>query len=335
MIGLVRHIEYLLLHNDRVVVPGLGCFAVVYCEARFLSGGTSLLPPVRSVAFEESGETGSELLLQSVMRAGFMTRDEALAAITDEVKSIRENLEQGNDYLLGRLGRLVWNEGRVEFRLADDNLLEYPRFGFAPVEIIPREEEPVEVGNPVEETAQRADRIYISFPRRVVRAAAVAAAVIVFLLMLSKPINTPDTTVNYAGILSAELLGKTTQPTGGQAIDEAEATEWGVTDLSVGETAVQGIAAPVEQPETLQSTTEPKPYYIIVASLPSRKLAEKQIECFRQQGVSSQLHIYETPRKARLYIASFDDFQEACQYRARLVKEQPLFANAWIMNAED
>ena len=74
-------------------------------------------------------------------------------------------------------------------------------------------------------------------------------------------------------------------------------------------------------------------YYIIVASLPSKQMAEKQIECFHRQGVSADLQIYETARKSRLYVASFDDFDEARRYHSRLVQEQPLFANAWIMRA--
>ena len=47
MIGLVRHIEYLLLHNDDVFIPGLGRFTVLCDEAKIQSGGTSFLPPVR------------------------------------------------------------------------------------------------------------------------------------------------------------------------------------------------------------------------------------------------------------------------------------------------
>lgn len=67
---------------------------------------------------------------------------------------------------------------------------------------------------------------------------------------------------------------------------------------NVLETAVHDI-------ETARNT-----YYIIVASLPSKQMAEKQIECFHRQGVSADLQIYETARKSRLYVASFDDFDE-------------------------
>ena len=57
MIELARHIEYLLLHNDRVSVPELGVFTVTYREARLLPDGSSFLPPVRSIGFLP-GETG-------------------------------------------------------------------------------------------------------------------------------------------------------------------------------------------------------------------------------------------------------------------------------------
>ena len=54
---------------------------------------------------------------------------------------------------------------------------------------------------------------------------------------------------------------------------------------------------------------------------------------FSPTGRSADLQIYETARKSRLYVASFDDFDEARRYHSRLVQEQPLFANAWIMRA--
>ena len=305
MIELARHIEYLLLHNDRVSVPELGVFTVTYREARLLPDGSSFLPPVRSIGFLP-GETGDdERLLRSVMRAGFLSYDEAREALDGEVGSIRRAIEADGEYRLGRLGRFIQRDGGLSFCADEANFVEYPRFGFAPVEVNLLEEPEVENEVAVVEEAKTPDRIYISFPRRTLRAVAVAAAVIVFLLMLSKPVHTPDTTVNYAGLLT-----------------RAESQQ---TAPAAKETTVITADAP--------ATADT--YYIIVSSLPSKRLAEKQIECFRQQGVACDLHIYETARKARLYVASFNDFEEARQYLSQLVKEQPLFENAWIMNARD
>lgn len=328
MIGIARHIEYLLLHHGRVTLPGIGTFAVGYREARLLPDGSSFLPPVRSVEFHPDECGDDERLLRSVMRAGFISRDEAARAIADEADAIRRAVEAGGDYRLGRLGCFVQHDGRLDFRADDTNFIEYPRLGFAPVEVQLLEEPEAENETAVTDEVKTPDRIYISFPRRALRAAAVAAAVIVFLLMLSKPINTPDTTVNYAGVLSAELFG----PSG-------DTTQAGVDEAVVDTTTRAADAVSVEAPLPAAAVTEPgtatDTYYIIVSSLPSKRLAEQQIDCFRQQGISCDLHIYETPRKARLYVASFSNFDEARRYLSQLVREQPLFENAWIMNAGD
>ncbi|WP_272960138.1 hypothetical protein [Barnesiella viscericola] len=329
MIGIARHIEYLLLHHGRVTLPGIGTFAVNYREARLLPDGSSFLPPVRSVEFypDECGD--DERLLRSVMRSRFIFRDEAARAIADEADAIRRAVEAGSDYRLGRLGRFVLHNGQIDFQVNETNFVEYPRLGFAPVEVQPLEEPEAENETAVTVEDKTPDRIYISFPRRILRAAAVAAAVIVFLLMLSKPINTPDTTVNYAGVLSAELFGPSS--TVQASVDEAVVD---TTTLAPNTVSVEAEAAHPATTVTEAGTTA-NTYYIIVSSLPSKRLAEQQIECFRQQGISCDLHIYETPRKARLYVASFGNFDEARQYLSQLVREQPLFENAWIMNAGD
>ena len=327
MIELARHIEYLLLHNDRVSVPGLGVFTVTYREARLLPDGSSFLPPVRSIGFLP-GETGDdERLLRSVMRAGFLSYDEAREALDGEVDSIRRAIEADGEYRLGRLGRFVQRDGGVRFCADEANFVEYPRFGFAPVEVNLLEEPEVENEVAVVEEAKTPDRIYISFPRRTLRAVAVAAAVIVFLLMLSKPVHTPDTTVNYAGLLSAELFGTANDTA--QLLDEGDVPDTRAESQQTAPAAKETTVITADAPATADT------YYIIVSSLPSKRLAEKQIECFRQQGVACDLHIYETARKARLYVASFNNFEEARQYLSQLVKEQPLFENAWIMNARD
>lgn len=329
MIGIARHIEYLLLHHGRVTLPGIGTFAVGYREARLLPDGSSFLPPVRSVEFHPD-ECGDDVrLLRSVMRSGFISRDEAARAIANEADAIRRTVEAGDDYRLGRLGRFVLHDGQIDFQVDETNFIEYPRLGFAPVEVQPLEEPEAENETAVTVENKTPDRIYISFPRRILRAAAVAAAVIVFLLMLSKPINTPDTTVNYAGVLSAELFGPSS--TVQASVDEAVVD---TTTLAPNTVSVEAEAAHPATTVTEAGTTA-NTYYIIVSSLPSKRLAEQQIECFRQQGISCDLHIYETPRKARLYVASFGNFDEARQYLSQLVREQPLFENAWIMNAGD
>lgn len=200
----------------------MGRFTVLCDEAKIQSGGTSFLPPVRKVAFESVATGDSGLLVRSVMRAGFISWNEAVEAIAEEVESVYKHLEQGGDYGFGRLGRLVLVDGNVCFQPQENNSIENPRFGFSLLEITPREEDAEEREIPTVEAEKVRDRVYISFHRRTVRAAAVAAAIIVFLLMLSKPINTPDTTANYAGLLSAELFGQADTTTDEAVVNDFE-----------------------------------------------------------------------------------------------------------------
>ncbi len=342
MIGWIRHIEYLLLHNDRVAVPGLGCFEVIHHEARLLPDGCSFLPPTRSIAFEAGEGTENDLLVCSWMRACFISRDEALVEIAEEVARLRQQLESEQCCQLDRLGVLVNEDGVIAFRSGEENRVEHSRFKWEPLTMAPlsdslEEAEPVVTDEYVEEESQHesTDRIYISFSRRFARVASVAAAVILFMLMVSRPVDTPDTTSHYAGVLSAELFAQSDEP----VVCETDLWE----PLAVPEeTVVQSTpVASVQAEESVlpiepvQSQVAPvktgRNYYIIVGSLPNKRLAEKQIECFRQQGVSAELMIHESPNKARLYIASFDKIGEAQKYLAQLVKEQTIFANAWIM----
>lgn len=66
------------------------------------------------------------------------------------------------------------------FQPQENNSIENPRFGFSPLEITPREEDAEDREIPTVEAEKVRDRVYISFHRRTVRAAAVAAAIIVF-----------------------------------------------------------------------------------------------------------------------------------------------------------
>jgi hypothetical protein len=75
------------------------------------------------------------------MRAGFISWDEAVEAIAEEVESVYKHLEQGGDYGFGRLGRLVLVDGNVCFQPQENNSIENPRFGFSLLEITPREED--------------------------------------------------------------------------------------------------------------------------------------------------------------------------------------------------
>ena len=67
MINLARHIEILLLEHDCVVIPGIGGFITNAEEARFLEQEWQMMPPYRTVRFNQALKSNDGLLVQSYM----------------------------------------------------------------------------------------------------------------------------------------------------------------------------------------------------------------------------------------------------------------------------
>ena len=67
MISLARHIEILLLEHDCVVIPGFGGFITKAEEAKFLEQEWQMMPPFRTVRFNQALQANDGLLVQSYM----------------------------------------------------------------------------------------------------------------------------------------------------------------------------------------------------------------------------------------------------------------------------
>ena len=67
MISLARHIEILLLEHDCVVIPGFGGFITKAEEAKFLEHEWQMMPPFRTVRFNQALQANDGLLVQSYM----------------------------------------------------------------------------------------------------------------------------------------------------------------------------------------------------------------------------------------------------------------------------
>ena len=76
-------------------------------------------------------------------------------------------------------------------------------------------------------------------------------------------------------------------------------------------------------------------YILVIGSLPTRSLAEKQIAEFKAMGVTDAISIYESNGKHRLYIEGYESIEHA-QARVNYYNEQPnrLFAGIWICSTK-
>lgn len=110
MSTLFRHIEYLLLRHDCVMVPGLGAFVATVTPASIDLERGVVTPPVRNVMFNRSIRLDDGLLANSVAREAGISFADARAVILKEVNAMTAALENTGRIDCGRLGQLSRND---------------------------------------------------------------------------------------------------------------------------------------------------------------------------------------------------------------------------------
>lgn len=112
----------LFLDHDCVVVPGLGGFVCNRQDARYDEARQELIPPYRSVLFNERLVHHDGVLAQAVARAEGITLDAAVALIESEVAALKADVLEGKTVSIARVGRLYkGNNDRVQF-MADEEM---------------------------------------------------------------------------------------------------------------------------------------------------------------------------------------------------------------------
>lgn len=118
MSNLSRHIEYLLLRHDCVIVPGLGAFINSYENASLDFEKGIFTPPLRKVGFNREIKVDDGLLADSYCRKLNVNFEEARQIIVHEVSEIKDSLTHGLIVKIGNIGNLHLG--------VEDNLVFYP-----------------------------------------------------------------------------------------------------------------------------------------------------------------------------------------------------------------
>lgn len=116
MISMIEHIEYLMLSNDCVVVPGFGAFIAQYTSSNNCAQNSTFKSPKRSISFNASINHNDELLANSIAKKALIPYAEALKQIEKSTTICRQALSDGSEVPFGRLGFFISNaEGHIEF----------------------------------------------------------------------------------------------------------------------------------------------------------------------------------------------------------------------------
>ena len=142
---LSKMVKELILDNDKVVLPGLGCFVAELVPSTFSDKGYTINPPYRRLYFRSKPDQGDELV-KFYAASNHVQMEIADRIITDFVSELKSVLHTKKTIVFPGLGRLRATKENNVFFVADEDLDIYPDgFGLEPVSLKTNQETVEEV----------------------------------------------------------------------------------------------------------------------------------------------------------------------------------------------
>lgn len=113
MKDLAEHIEYLLLQQNVVNLPGLGRLIVKVLPAHYSEEDFTFLPPSRNLLFEADTQAEDNGIQALLMRMHHLSADMARALVTNYVADLRDNLLSLGEAELGSIGQFLQEDGGI------------------------------------------------------------------------------------------------------------------------------------------------------------------------------------------------------------------------------
>lgn len=298
--SITRHIEYLILRHDCVIVPGLGAFIAQYIPARIDEMSGFIIPPARELSFNSQVAHNDGLLTASIARATGTTFDIALSSIENQVASLKSQIENCGEFAIGRLGVLRSNtEGNLAFEPFKSTVIS-PRLTGLPSFAI----NPYDVSANSNSDAPTHNRVRHVF-NTVFRAAASVALLIGLGIMLSTPVIEHKAEMAGFGKSITFFQSQAEEieiPNPNQTLSFSNANPEEATAIFSPERVDEQSG----QKKTEQFTANDAFYFLIVASLPTQAKAEEYIAAHPD----SSLKILVSDNRYRIYSASGMTYNE-------------------------
>ena len=142
---LSKMVKELILDNDKVVLPGLGCFVAETVPAYFSDKGYTINPPYRKLYFRARPDEG-DALVRFYVRSNDVSYEVAEKIIKDFIAELKSVLHVKKAVVFPGLGRLRATKENNIFFIADEDLDIYPEgFGLEPISLKTHQETSEEV----------------------------------------------------------------------------------------------------------------------------------------------------------------------------------------------
>ncbi|MDL2222556.1 SPOR domain-containing protein [Bacteroidales bacterium OttesenSCG-928-M11] len=307
------HLAYLLTKHECIIVQGLGAFIVIPNNEKQKEAEGLWLTPENSLGFNPNITHVDGLLANSLSKEKGISYKEACWLVKQYGEDVKSKLISGQTINIPWIGSLkLLSDGKIEFIPAAKLSCNSSFYGFANFHLSPLSELTQEVifESPTEVIEINSRKSYNKK-----RFATIAAAV-ASLFILSIPAN------DYSGSnhQSASILNFRSLPS---TSIEMEKEQTIAPDTLV-----------LTQEKIIETNINPAPntryYYIIVASLPTKELAEKKVFEYRENDFP-QAAIVSKEDKHRIYVNKFEDKNEAESFLNSFRTSFPKHAKAWLL----
>jgi nucleoid DNA-binding protein len=290
------YIAYLLTRHECVILPGFGAFVVSDSERQEERRGELLSPPSKFLGFNPDIRHSDGLLANAVAKGEGISYAEAGRRVCRYIDRIIDETGKQVPVQVPWVGKLELSEERnILFTPAPRLSCNADTFGLDRF-YLPSVDELKDA----DKLLKKEISVRPTFFRRV---PAIAAAILALFM-----IATPLSDYSRRATQTATFFPLPTI----------------FTDVTTIEKPSEAPARIAEEPE-MQT-----PYYIVIASLPTKTSARVQIDRFEKAGLSD-LGIVSAGSKHRVYIAKFSDKADANAFLLRFRAEQPRYREAWLL----
>lgn len=360
MIELYKHIEILLLDNDCVIVPGFGGFMAHHVDAVYIKEENCFLPPSRTLGFNPQLHINDSLLAQSYVEAYDISYPEALNCIAEEVRELKQTLEQCGSYEMPDIGVISLNsDGNYTFEpyasgiltpelyalsSFEENILDISYIkpnaadAFTPqnadfdkkdvINVNRSEEQPEDENDNTNKETAHVIKIDVNRLRNI----AAAAIFLIMFVFTSMPIGDASKSNQVHCSIDTSILTRMMPQM--QIMEDVELKPIKVINNNVVTTERTSEEDCIVQAEGKEVEIETKESFVIVlASKVTKTNAEAFINTLAKRGIQDA-KVYSNNSGNKVVYGNFNTEEDAHNSLQEL-REDPTFKDAWIMKVND
>lgn len=312
------YIAYLLTKYECVVIPGFGAFVVFSVPASKKESESLFSPPIQSLGFNPDIKHNDGLFAHFLSVIETISYKEADWIIKQYVNQLNEQLNTYKTVAIKWIGNIsISSDNKIVFlpdaHLSCNNI----NFGFNDF-YLPQLKELEQLKEISGKEKIDPAVVTISFNKRILaRVASIAAAVLALSLTPVSLNNNSGQYVSNASFFPVYRVAGSEKETGAK---ERQLSE----DLLL---ASGNMEVPMtEQPD---KQTDMHRYYIIIASLSSKDLAEKSLVDFRQAGLP-EVAVISKDGRHRIYVKCFEEKTDAETFLVAFRRNNPKYSDAWL-----